>query len=127
MDRFIITNDVKFRYGNIDHLVIRDDGAIFLIETKSHVGRVTTDGKQLLLNGRPFQDNYLCQVNRTIRWLRRMARTMFRANPWFVTALVFPNAQVPIRRALKNVNVMDAKRLLDFIRAYVSEQYQPPF
>jgi hypothetical protein len=33
LDGYLILNDVKYRYGNIDHAVIRPDGTIFLVET----------------------------------------------------------------------------------------------
>lgn len=105
MDHFIVMNDIKFRYGNIDHLVIRDDGAIFLIETKSHRGVITSDGNQLLLNGKPFKKNPICQVNRTIRWLRNMIARFYRRNVWIVAVLVFPRAKVNCRKIIKRVNM----------------------
>jgi len=36
LDGYVILNDIKYRYGNIDHVAIRPDGVLFLIETKSH-------------------------------------------------------------------------------------------
>ena len=121
VDGYLVLNDIKFKYGNIDHLVIRDDGRIFLIETKSHRGRVTWNGRQLLLNGRPFCKNYLCQINRSIRWMRQTVKRLFGVNPWIVAVLVFPNAQVLIKRSVKRVNVMAAQELLAFIRSYPTD------
>lgn len=142
LDGCLVLNDVLFRYGNLDHVVIRfrpraphgfrlrrgyagqdtgqvrPDITVFLIETKSHHGRVTWNGKQLLINGRPFSRNPLCQMNRGIRWIRRMAKRLFGVNPWIVAVLVFPNADVLIRSSVKRVNVLNADNLLDFIRAY---------
>ena len=118
MDHFIVMNDVRFKYGNIDHLVVRDDGTVFLVETKSHRGRVTTDGQQLLLNGRPFKKNYLCQINRNIRWLRSMAKKVFGLNRWYVAIIVFPNAHVFGKTSAKRVNTVAADRLISFIRSY---------
>jgi len=118
LNGYLVLNDIKFKYGNIDHLVIRDDGRIFLIETKSHRGRVTWNGRQLLLNGRPFCKNYLCQINRSIRWMRQTAKRLFGVNPWIVAVLVFPNAQVLIKRSVKRVNVMNSKGLPAFIKTY---------
>jgi hypothetical protein len=117
-DGYLVFNNIRFKYGNIDHFIIRPDGVAFLVETKSHHGRITTDGKQLLLNTRPFAKNYLCQVNRNIRWLRGMAKKVFGLNRWYVAVIVFPNAQVPIKTSVKRVNVMDANGLLNFIRSY---------
>lgn len=114
----LVLNDVPFPYGNLDHIVVRPDRTIFLIETKSHCGRVTWNGKHLLVNSRPLARNPLCQVNRSIRWVRRMAKQLFEVNPWIVAVLVFPNADVSIRCSVKRANVMGADNLLEFIRAY---------
>lgn len=132
LDGCLVLNDVPFPYGNLDHVVIRlrprmphgyagqvrPDITVFLIETKSHRGKVTWNGKQLLINGRPFSRNPICQINRSIRWVRRMAKQLCGVNPWIVAVLVFPNADVLIRRSVKRVNVMGADNLLEFIRSY---------
>lgn len=115
---YLVLNDIEYPYGNIDHLVIRPDRTIFLIETKSHRGRVTWNGRQLLLNSRPFRSNYLCQVNRGIRWLRRVCESLFGVSPWIVAVLVFASAEVRIKCAVKRVNVMKLGWLLEFVRAY---------
>lgn len=118
VDGYLILNDVPFPYGNLDHIVIRPDQTVFLIETKSHRGKVSWNGKHLLVNGHPFSRNPLCQINRSIRWVRRMAKRLFGMNPWVVAVLVFPNADVLIRRSVKRVNVLNADNLLTFIRSY---------
>ena len=118
MEHFIVANDIKFRYGNIDHLVLRDDGTIFVIETKSRRGRITWDGKQILFDGQPSARNHLCQMNRTIRWLRDFTRGTWRVNPWFVAILVFPEGFVPSRRPVKRVHLMDATRILELLTGY---------
>ncbi len=118
LDGCLVLNDVPFPYGNLDHLVIRPDGTVFLIETKSHRGKVTWDGKRLLINRRPFSSNPICQINRSIRWVRQMAKRLFGHNPWIVAILAFPNAQVVIRRPVKRINVLNSKDILAFIRAY---------
>ena len=41
-DSFVVINDVESPYGNIDHVVLSQKGGIYLIETKSHHGTVTT-------------------------------------------------------------------------------------
>lgn len=114
----LVVNDIKFKYGNIDHFVIRPDGFVFLIETKSHRGLVTTNGKQLLLDGKPFKNNYFSQLNRTIRWERRIMRQLWGKNTWMIAVIVFPNAKVQIKKSVKRVNIMSADKLLSFIRSY---------
>lgn len=117
-DGYFILNDIRYRYGNIDHVVIRPDGMGFVLETKSHTGRVTTDGHRILINGRPLETNPISQVMRNIRWIRNLAKRLSGKNPWIVAVLVFPNACVTFRHSVKRVNVMSVTELLSFIRGY---------
>lgn len=118
LDVCLVLDDVSFPYGNLDHVVIKPDGTTILIETKSHRGVVTWNGKQLLINKRPFSSNPITQINRSIPWIRRVAKQLFGRNPWIVTVLVFPNARVLIRRSIKRINVLGLNDLLVFIRKY---------
>ncbi|MDD4871348.1 MAG: nuclease-related domain-containing protein [Kiritimatiellae bacterium] len=117
VDGYLILNDIKYRYGNMDHVVIRPDGTIFLCETKSHKGIVTTDGKRILINGRPLKTNPISQVMRSIRWIRDLAKRLSGKNPWVVAVLVFPNAKISIRHPVQRINVIEMNRLVDFIRS----------
>ena len=115
---YLVLNDIKFKYGNLDHVVIRPDRAIFLLETKACRGQVSWNGKQLLINGRSFSRNPICQINRSIPWVRQTAKRLFGVNPWIVAVLVFPNARVMVKRSVKRVNVMSVDRLIEFLRSY---------
>ncbi len=125
-DGYLVLNDIKYRYGNIDHVVIRPDGVIFLIETKSHRDRVTTDGKRILVGGRPLKRNPISQVMRSIRWIRDMAKRLSGKNPWVVAIVVFPNASVDFRRSIKRVNAVNLQDLLSFIRQYPDRNSSAP-
>ena len=118
LDGYVILNDIKYRYGNIDHVVIRPDGTFILIETKSHSGRVTTDGRRVLVNGRSLRTNPISQVMRSIRWIRDLAKRLYGKNPWMVAVLVFPNADVSVRHSVKHVNVLTLDSLVSFVRSY---------
>jgi len=118
LDGYVILNDIKYRYGNIDHVAIRPDGTIFLIETKSHAHRITSDGRRILVNGKPFKTNPVRQVMRSIRWIRDLTKRLSGKTPWVVAVVVFPNADVLIRRSVNRVNVMTADKLITFIRSY---------
>lgn len=118
LDGYLILNDVPYPYGNLDHVVVRPDGVIFLIETKSHRGVVTWDEKRLLINKRLFSTNPICQINRSIRWIRRITEQLFGRKPWIVSVLAFPNAKVTLGRSVKRVIVKTGSDLVTFIRAY---------
>jgi len=124
-DGYLILNDIKYRYGNIDHVVVRPDGTIFLCETKSHKGTVTSDGKRILVNGKPLKTSPISQVMRSIRWIRVLAKQLSGRNPWIVAVVVFPNANAQIHRAVKRVNVLTLEDLPSFIRSYSAKRGHP--
>ena len=115
-DEFIVLNDVQAKYGNIDHLVIRRDGAVFLVETKSHIGRITWNGRDLLLSGKPFRKNFLCQINRNIRWLRGEIKTNDGMNPWIIAVLVFPFGEVRVVGPSRRIAVVSLRALRPLIK-----------
>ena len=49
------------RIGNIDHIVISKKG-ILTVETKSHRGVVTCEGKMLKRDGKPFEKDFINQA-----------------------------------------------------------------
>lgn len=52
-DTFYVIHDLATPFGNVDHAVVGPTG-VFLIDTKSWRGVVTSDGKgELLVNGKP--------------------------------------------------------------------------
>ena len=117
MDRFIVAHDIRFKYGNIDHLVIRDDGRVFLIETKSHRGVITVDGNRLLLNGQPFKKNPIIQITRAISWLRATMQRLCGTNCWFDAVLVFPFGSVSGQGTVGHVNAVRLQNLRKVIES----------
>jgi hypothetical protein len=125
--RFEVFNDVPARYGNIDHLVISREGAIFLIETKGHRGKVTAAHGKILLNGQPMRRDPVAQVSRNIKWLRSMIREKVGCAAWIVSILVFPNAMIYSpkgKRVLRlqpvhRMNVIGKGCLRKLIEAYI--------
>ena len=123
---FAVLNNVQTRYGNIDHVVIRRDGTIFLIETKSQRGRVTCDGKQLLCNNRPFKRNYISQIVRNTLWLKERIKTLAGLKVWVVSILIFPNGSIDACRGKKRqtfwmsqrIYVIVGRSLVSFLKTY---------
>ena len=107
----IVLNGLQSRYGDIDHLVFQKDGRVVMIETKSHVGTVTSDGDRLLINGRPLPVNPLCQIHCNIRWLRRKLKQGGRQRVWCVAVLALPYATVKVRRPFKRVIVLGSRQI----------------
>lgn len=107
----VVLHDVVADFGNIDHVVFRKDGAVFVIETKAHGGRVTEERGGLLLNGRPFEKDILKQTHGNIYWLRDFLKARFGVEAWITAAIVFPNAYVAVRHTLRGVDVMNGSYL----------------
>ena len=129
-ENFAVLNDMDARYGNIDHVVIRKNGTVFLIETKSHRGRVTVRGGQILLDGQPFKRNVIAQINRNIIWLREFINARIGFKPWIVAVVVFRNALVCSPKGQRvlhlgpanSINVIDVKWLRRTLEQYPSEK-----
>jgi hypothetical protein len=102
-----VFHDVPKKHGNIDHLVFRADGAIFLIETKSQGGTVTFLNGELHRNGRPFDKDFIKQTLNNVSWLKKFCERHSGFKPtWVHAAIVFTDAQVPPHCKLFNVDVI---------------------
>ena len=90
---FYLFHDVPLAgCGNVDHVVLGEKG-FYVIETKSHKGRVTAKGRDLLLNGRSPQKDFVKQAWRGCYRLREildaegrscyLPRRSSRAGSWY--------------------------------------------
>ncbi|HTY88666.1 MAG TPA: nuclease-related domain-containing protein, partial [Candidatus Acidoferrum sp.] len=104
-------HDVAAEFGNLDHLVFRADGAVFIIETKSHHGRIAEERGELRQDGHPLEKDFLKQVHRNVYWLSHFLKTQCGVKPWIHAAIVFPNAYVSVRRTLRGVDILNVKYL----------------
>jgi len=96
-----VLHDIVSDHGNIDHLVFRRDGAIILIETKSHGGTISESNAQ----------KFLKQTHGNIFWLRDFLKSSFGLDAWINASIVFPNAHVSVRRKLKGVDFLNLNYL----------------
>jgi len=108
---YTVSHDVPGACGNIDHLVFRKDGAVFLLETKSHSGRVTARNGQLLVNGKLPEKNFISIINVNAAAKSEELRARFGVTPWVHAAIVFTNAYVEPDCKLGHVTVMNARFL----------------
>ncbi len=97
--------------GNIDHLVFRGDGAVFLIETKSHSGWITRQDDELRRNGQPLEKDFIRQTLDNVSWLKNCLKARTGFEPWIEAAIVFTDAHVEKHLSLKNVDVINARYL----------------
>ena len=104
----VAVHDVVAGNGNIDHLLFRNDGAIFLIETKSHRGKITVQGDELRRDGRLLEKDFIRQVRGNINWLQEFFQAWLSSQPWINAVIVFTNATVPPHCVVRRVVVIHA-------------------
>jgi hypothetical protein len=101
---WFVLSDIACPYGNIDHLVIGRLHGVFLIETKSHRGKVAEASGALLLNGRPTPKDFIGQALGNAAWVGEELARITGVRPYVTALLVFTDAFVP-----KDVRVRDVK------------------
>jgi Nuclease-related domain len=116
-DECVMVHDVNKGQGNIDHLAFRKDGAVFLIETKSHRGNIAQQDGELRRNGQPLEKNFIRQTHQNVSWLKEFLKARLGFEPqWIHAAIVFSNAYVEKHLEMKGVAVMNAGFLSEWIR-----------
>lgn len=123
---FVVLHDVECAYGNIDHLVIASNGAVFMIETKSHRGKVTVQDGVLLVNGHKPEKDFIAQSLRNSFWLRDQIEPFAGKKPWVTAVLVFTNGFVQVHGPVKGVIVTNKKYLFGTIQKAVQRAQMLP-
>jgi hypothetical protein len=117
MDECVVIHDVNKGQGNIDHLAFRKDGAVFLIETKAHQGKIAQHDGELRRNGRPLEKNFIAQAHGNVYWLKKFLKARLGFEPqWIHAVIVFSNAYVEKHLEIKGVAIMNATFLSDWIK-----------
>ena len=115
---YLVWHDVKTDGSNIDHLAFRKDGAVFLIETKSHHGKITQQDGQLHHNGQPLEKNFIGQMHRNVSWLKEFLKAHPEVEPaWIHAVIVLSNAHVEKNLQIEGVTVINASQLSDWMRS----------
>jgi hypothetical protein len=123
-DNFVVIHDVDSAYGNIDHVVISRQGGIFMLETKSHHGTVTTTDSQILVNNHMPEKDFVAQALQNSFWLREKVAPLLQMTPWISPIVVFTNGFVKYGTPVKGVRAINRKYLLQTLQ---SQQSDPSF
>lgn len=113
---YIILNDVETGHGDIDHVVISKQGAVFVIETKAHGGKVSFQNGDILINGRTPDKNFIGQVLHNAFVVRDDLKELVGKTVWINAVLCFTNAFVDYHAPIRGVQVLNKKFLLEYIR-----------
>lgn len=111
-----IYHDISSPYGNIDHVVVSRQKGVFLLETKSHGGRVEITDSGLLVNGKPPEKNFIAQTLKNTYWLRDCLQEATAMKVWIRPVIVFTNAFVVPGKPIKNVAIINGKYLQRFVQ-----------
>lgn len=113
---YVVLHDIECPYGNVDHVVIGKDSGVFLLETKSHGGKVNMEGGELLVNGHAPEKDFIKQALRNAYWLRDEIEQATGVRAWVQPVLVFTNAFVARTPPLKGVTIVNKKYLLNVLK-----------
>jgi hypothetical protein len=115
-DQYQFYHDISTPYGNIDHVVISRQTGVYLLETKSHHGKVEITESGLLVNGNPPEKDFIAQTLRNTYWLRDCLMRATGQKVWIRPVIVFTNAFVVPGKPIKNVAVINGKYLTRYIQ-----------
>lgn len=113
---YVIVDDVVSPFGNIDHVVISKQNGVFLIETKSHGGKVSVTNGRVLVNGHEPEKDFITQTLRNTYWLRDKLRQEVRVTAWITPILAFTNAFVEPTPPVKGVVIVNKKYLVNALQ-----------
>jgi hypothetical protein len=108
---------------DVDFVVLGPNG-IFTAEVKSHVGKITYDGQNLLRNGRLFEKNLLGQSMNQALYIKNYLQNKF----YITSILVFSNKHAYFNldiNPIKNIHILNQYRLINFIldnKDYIDEK-----
>lgn len=108
----LVLNDVPSRFGNIDHIIISRAKGIILVETKSHRGKITAEGDNLLIDGRLPEKDFIRQTLNNCYWLQEWVKNNIGLEVWVNCVIVFTNGFVTVRGKIKGISVINAKFFL---------------
>lgn len=115
-EEYYVLNDLVSPYGNIDHVVICRNGSLFLLETKSHYGKVSVNNHVLYINGHLPEKDFIAQVSKNTYWLREKITEITGVKYWVQPIIVFTNAFVPFMSPIKSIKVINKKYLISTIK-----------
>lgn len=108
-------HDLDFQGFNRDHAVVVGPGGVFLIEIKSCIGRISSVGGRLLLNGempeRDFLNGVWMPMEEIDRFLSNHTSRQWKVKP----VLCFTNAFVGVRQPVQGITVIPGVSFTEFL------------
>jgi len=108
---------INGKRGDIDYVVIGTTG-IFVIEVKSHGGKIYYNGEGLTINGKPSRKDFVGQALRNAFNLKKYLRKKLNKNFFINSMLVFSNDHATVNigpKPINSVHVIHKDSLLESI------------
>lgn len=116
-EEFVSFHDLAFPGFNIDHVAVGPSG-VFVIETKSHGGKVTNNGNQLLLNGSAPDKDFINQTWSQTYHIKNLLKQKLGKEIPVNPVLCFTNAFVQVRGTVKGVSVVNG----GYLNTHIAKQ-----
>jgi hypothetical protein len=116
-DEYKIYDEIQTPYGKIDHVVIKSNGGVFLIEVKPQLGKVTVKNGTLLIDGKKGEKNLVREARRNTYWLKKRFEPKIKTDLWIVPVLVFTEARVEHTFSIRGVHIIPKKHLLGLLQS----------
>ena len=118
IDDYFVINDIETTFGNIDHVIIKRDAGIFLIETKSHYGKVSVQENTIYINDHLPEKDFISQTMKNTYWLRDRLKECIGLEIWVNPIIVFTNAFVPPISPIKGIKIVNIRFLLNTLERF---------
>lgn len=106
-DYHVISN-LKTRSGRIDHLILRSDGALFMLMVRQIHGHITEEDRSLVVDNCPLEEDLLTKTLADASWLMERLAAMLGFAPLVHMALVFPGATTTVHKPISGVQVLES-------------------
>lgn len=116
-EEYVSFHDLAFPGFNIDHVAV-GAGGVFVIETKSHGGKVTNNGNQLLLNGSAPEKDFINQTWSQTYHIKNLLKQKLGRDIPVNPVLCFTNAFVQVRGTVKGVSVVNG----GYLNTHIAKQ-----
>lgn len=97
-----ITDIVPGGIGNVDEVIVGPTG-IWVIEVKSHAGKITFDGRELRRNGELFKKDFLKQVWNQVNAVRDILKRDLNKDFFIHPVICFSDRDAKLRLGLRPV------------------------
>jgi len=117
-DSYYIINDIKLKYGNIDHVVIGPTG-IFVIETKNYGGEIVCNGDEWKI--RSGEKEYQIkspsrQAKKNALKIKKLIEEKLNRHAWINAIVVFTNPSINLYLNNNSIPILQMHELCDYIK-----------